>query len=144
MFPPMADVATSFDWTPVVSAVVAATLSAVGWLTRNYVKNKRAGQAIKIVAQAASAGVAAAWVTYTQEIKASRADGKLTDEEKAEARKKAFSAALESLGENGKKLVQSVFKDGLNAALENAIEADYATFRQNIEAKKAEPAANPQ
>lgn len=43
---------------------------------------------------------------YTEERKAGRADGKLTEDEKAEARKRALNAFLARLGEGGEDLVR--------------------------------------
>lgn len=44
--------------------------------------------------------------TYTEERKAGRADGKLTEEEKAEARERALEVFLSRLGEGGEDLVR--------------------------------------
>lgn len=132
-----------FDWTIVISTVTTTVLSILGWVIRSKVKNQRASKALELLAQAAAAGVSKAWTTYTAERKKASEDGKLTPEEAAMARKKAVDAALELLGDKGKALVQSVFKDGLDAALNNAVESEYAAFRQRGAASGAMPSANP-
>lgn len=68
--------------------------------------------------------VAEVYQTYVAELKAASADGKLTDEEKAEAKKKAIALAKSNIGKKGlARLVRILGIDALDDWLGTQVEA---------------------
>lgn len=130
LFAQVAPEAVEFDWTTIASTIIPAVLAVVAAIIRAKVKNKKAADAIELLGRVAARAVWSTWETYTKAIKEAKADGKLTDEEKARAKELAFANAKASMLDRGEKLVKSVFKDGLDKALTDALEAEYASFRQ--------------
>lgn len=126
------EIVSTFVNNPSVSSVATIVIALAGFAIKKYVASKRLQQALEILAKASVAGAEAAWTSYTAAKKAASVDGKLTDEEKAEARKLAAKAALDSVTDSGKKLLSKVFKDGLDSALEQAVEANYETHKAKL------------
>lgn len=131
---------------PVVVDAALTLLGTIGTVVLGiFVRNKWISQtlndAISAAGWASRQGVRVAAATYTEAIKKARADGKLTEEEKAHARKLAFDAAVASLGANGLKLLQAGFKDGWEKALQTTIEGSYAAQRPFFDPAKPAPAA---
>ena len=120
----------SADLSGLAALLAPVLLTVVAFFARR-IQQKRLAQAVELLARVAVKGVTVAWETYTEGRKRLSADGKLTPEEASEARRLAFKAALESAGADGKKLLESAFRDGLDAALANAIASEYAAFRQS-------------
>jgi hypothetical protein len=88
---------------PVAATVLGLVLAAIGWLGNKLIaRNKYLGFLSRLGAYARLA-VVSTHETYVKEIKAGRADGVLTEEEKAEALARAKAvllsfASLEGLG----------------------------------------------
>jgi hypothetical protein len=63
------------------------------------------------------------WQTYVHELKESSADGKLTAEERAEAKRRAVATVLKNLGETGiQRLAKALgFKDGPVSAVNRTV-----------------------
>lgn len=76
-----------------------------------------ARNAVKVVAQ-----------TYTNDIKAARADGKLTEEEKREALNRAKQVMFTHLGQAGLRELEYVVED-VNTYIENMIEGALADLK---------------
>lgn len=121
--------AAPFPWDYITSGAGAAVISLLTWFVRSNVASKRLQDALLLLSTASATGVRVAWETYTKEKKAASADGSLTDEEIATARRKAFEAAAASIGAVGMKTLRAALKDGADDALHQALEAEYAHFR---------------
>jgi hypothetical protein len=135
---------TPFPWEYVTSGAGTFLLGLLTWLIRNRVSSQRLQDALVLLSTASATGVRVAWETYTKEKKDASADGTLTDEEVATARRKAFEAAVASIGSAGMKVVKSALKDGVDEALKHSLEAEYAEFKQDGKAGAAAGApANP-
>lgn len=88
----LADVISSESGLTLVGAVVGAMWAA--FKSSDWYENARSRRYAKAV-EALEAGVEQTYRTYVQAIKAAREDGKLTDEEKRQARELAREAAIE-------------------------------------------------
>ncbi len=123
----------------VLHYVATLVLMVAGWAIKHFVANASAQKAAELLAYAAASGVRAAWATYTEKRKAASADGTLTEAESQAARKAAFDAAVASLGGKGFAVVKGGFSEGWEAALNHALEAEYATWRAANRAPEGTP-----
>jgi hypothetical protein len=129
LLPFLADAAVAAPVSPyeaIIGAVVTIAGVVTAVLVRTGVMSLNVKRAIELAVVASGQGVRVASATYTERVKAANADGKLTDEEKAAARKAAFDATIAALGATGLKLVQAGFKDGWENAIETYVESAYA------------------
>ena len=75
----------------------------------------------KLLYEAAEAAVTKTYLTYVRECKKASADGKLTDEEKQEARIRAFSVLKEYGKSQGKDLISKYGPDMISSTIEKAV-----------------------
>ncbi len=116
------------DYWPVAAAAVAL----LGGLAQREIRKAREGkntlvtQLLVRLTYGAEHAALAVGQAYTDAIKAASADGKLTDAEKAEARRKAMAAAKAYVGKNGwavltKELGEEAATETLSTAVESAV-----------------------
>lgn len=95
------------------------------WLNAK-IKNDNLREIAFQVEDAALAAVKSVYQTYIEELKFKRADGKLTDDEKAEAKDRALDHAKEIMGPEARKLALKLFKNNgfeVNKLIRHKIEA---------------------
>lgn len=98
-----------------VVASVWTAIKASEW--RRRVKDKRFSTAIDAV----ELGVRSVYESYVRELKAGRDDGKLTAEERAEARRRATSIAMDWGLEHGVDVVREVGHGAFDLAIERVL-----------------------
>jgi hypothetical protein len=87
----------------------------------------------RIVAAAWNESASAAlevWQTWTKALKEGRADGKLTEDEKVEAKKRAIAIARKNIGKKGLARLAKIF--GVDDWIGNKVEAFIADKSSNI------------
>ena len=99
-----------------IVAIVYSFVKASDWYKEHVVGSKREKAIDAIIA-----GVNKTYEEYTKEIKAANNDGKLTKEERAEARRLAKEAAIEFGKKNGVDIVRNIGEDFIDSYLENAV-----------------------
>jgi hypothetical protein len=118
------------DNLPLVVSVVVVPF--VSWFIKKKVDHEKTEHLLLTLNEAVGTAVASTAQVYVGELKKARADGKLTDEEKKNARRVAIREAKRLLGE---KLCKELRKrcGSEDAALETYVEAEVAE-RKNLPA----------
>ena len=86
---------------PVIVWVAVALLAFLTRLVVGKIKNETAGAIVGRALDEIGDAVASVYQTYVSALKDASADGKLTDEEKAEAKRLAIAEAVSNLGAKG-------------------------------------------
>lgn len=96
------------------SALTAAVVCGARWLAAR-TRSARLEEFLSLVASAVEPAVREVEQTMTERLKAARADGKLTDEEKAALLQAALRTAKQALGPRGAALYESAVGAGREA-----------------------------
>lgn len=126
-----------------IMALLGLISTAFGFLAR-WISAKTGSERAGVIAErlgvALERAVKATWQTYAEDLKKGRSDGKLTDDEKAEARKRAIDFAKSYLGPKGIRellWVLGIDSSKLDGALGDMLEPFIAKAKED--AKAANP-----
>ncbi len=90
------------------SALIALATFGIRWIYLR-IRSELLDRALQAVVSAAHLAVREVWTCYVEELKASAADGKLTDAEKQEARERAIELIRSFVGRKGLALLVREF-----------------------------------
>lgn len=115
------------EYLPLIVSGIIVPL--VAWYIKKKVDNEKTEHLLLTLNEAVGTAVASTSQVYVKEIKRAKVDGKLTDEEKKNARRAAIQEAKRLLGE---KLCKELHKrsGSADAVLETYIEAEVAERKQ--------------
>lgn len=115
---------------PEVLALIGAVLALIwGFIkAKDVIKNKT----VQIALEGLELGVEEAWQTYVKALKAANEDGKLTDEERKNARELAISVAKEYCKTKGVDLLKAFAKEYIPVIIKKLV--DQRKLPKNLEA----------
>jgi hypothetical protein len=124
-------------------AVAAAIFIGLAWLYSRFladrIKNTRVGEMIAAAGQELRAVITEVHNTYVEALKAANEDGKLTDEERAKAKKMAIAKFKENWGIKGIKRMTKVLGIGgsVDSWLGTQVEATLSDMKDAAKLPKA-------